>query len=660
MSINSASASKEVSLFETVKQHYLRYRSGDTPLISDSEYDQLEAELLRIDPEALDKIEAELGQKHFRDSYQLPHTMAGLVQLEDAEDVMKWTYDLHNDDALLVLSEKLDGISAMLEYDEKGKLRRAFSKHTGHEGKDITRHVRLIPSVQQEITPTGDKCYIRGEIIMTRDTFSIKYSEVYKNARNGVSGMVMSKAPNKENMKNCLFVAYTIEDSMMDKIDEFEKLESEGFRIPYHWSVPVSEADFPYLEESTKKTIEQSDYELDGIVINVNDQDIAEELGSEADGMKSKSARKFKIVRDDNYAETEVEGVLWALHKDGHFRPRIKIKPVELMGVTVTHASAFNAFFIVHGHLKGEADKDKKPIGPGAKISIIRSGDVIPDIQDVLVPASEPHLPSQDEYGEMCWTSSGIHLQLIDMNNPQIRLRNVCYFFNQLKVEGFRNTTVAKYFNEGFETVGEIIKAVNSHYLPDGVKQKTHLKIKNSLNEILSDIPLYKIAAASNIFGQAIGETRLKQLYDVFEGDLLDWQGKAYKDIYNTIMRLHGWEHTTTSAVIDNIDAFNDFFFEIETYVTLSEYEPKGSVFENEVIAFTGFRNQEWQDLIEKNGGEVKGVSKKTTMLICADPSSNSGKMKKARELSEETGLVIMSIDEFRDELDKLLELDLA
>ena len=152
----------------------------------------------------------------------------------------------------------------------------------------------------------------------------------------------------------------------------------------------------------------------------------------------------FKMVLTDQVAEAKIVDVLWSPSKDGYLKPRIRIEPIELGGVTIEYATAFNAAFVV-----------EKKLNLGAMVKIIRSGDVIPYIQEVIEPAEEAKMPDEKYY----WNSTHVDIILEDKDqNDEVLEKNITMFFQTLKVKQLSEGTVRKLMKGGYRSICKILE----------------------------------------------------------------------------------------------------------------------------------------------------------------------------------------------------------
>ena len=316
---------------------------------------------------------------------EIKHAMpiAGLNQLYTEDEVDDWI--LKHDVKIAVISSKLDGGSGTLTY-VKGKLISGATRGDGITGKDITRHVKQFTSILQTIK-LQDTIDIRGELIISKANFP-KVQEllqkltgrVYKNARNTITGLINSKEIPVEVFPYLDFVAYDVAGYHLDKIEIFHLLEKLGFKVA-EYCICDFDSLVTMLPTFIKRYRNNSEYDCDGIVTDVNDADAREELMPTEDDLTPGYAFKWKV--NDAVSISTVIGVEWKDSAYCYLKPVVLIEPVDMQGVTVGRLTGYNAKFIY----------DNK-VGIGAQVSFVRAGDVIPDIQEVVVQAAEPLMPA--------------------------------------------------------------------------------------------------------------------------------------------------------------------------------------------------------------------------------------------------------------------------
>lgn len=355
------------------------HNSGD-PIMSDKDYDAMRKYCEQAEPHH--PYFTGTGSATRTGKIKLPYPMGSLDQV-DVGEIQCWVADNTLEDELIVATDKLDGASAMVLYDERGNFQIAFSRGNGTEGADISRHVRHF--VPQHINNGGESFVVRGEIIISKKNFpkaqKVQMSssgQPYKNARNMVSGLMNASSNNSEVYQYVDFVAYEVirPRDAGDYTQYLTTLSDLGFKHvqPVLCQVGRELTDEELAEVLVERRAECS-YEIDGLVLVVENMFICDRLTPSRDTLNPEHAIKYKVQDASNYAEVEVYGIEWNISKHGYLKPRIQIEPTELVGVTVEYATGFNAKFIY----------DNK-IGPGAIVAITRSGDVIPYVSAVIKP----------------------------------------------------------------------------------------------------------------------------------------------------------------------------------------------------------------------------------------------------------------------------------
>jgi len=400
----------------------------------------------------------------------------------------------------------------------------------------------------------------------------------------------------------------------MNKQEQLKLLGTLGFELPgysVHKGRDINDTLLTQLLEQAKAN---SPYALDGIVLDVDTRAMRSQLAPRGgSSLNPVHAKKFKINGGDNRAIAKVVAVHWNISKLGYLKPRIQIEPVELVGVTVTYATGFNAKFI----------RDSG-IGPGAEVQITRSGDVIPFIEAVITPVT-PALPTEDQYGEMYWTEGDVDL-VLTADTDEAKLRRLIDMFVGIDVPHLRRGNMEKLFEAGYRTAESIILAKEAE-LKAIIGESAGNKIFEGIALKLNSIPMWKLAGSSQMFGRGIGRRKLKKLADA-HGEFLDL---TVSEIAGT----DGFDTKTAQVVVDGMPRFKEFLAAIDGYyVILQETKIVGGDLADIAVCFTGVRDKPLEAKIEARGGKIaSGVNAKTTHVVTKDPNSGSSKMVKAAEL---------------------------
>lgn len=613
---------------KTVKQLQLfdeAYFEG-SPLVTDTQYDLLKESLRKESPDHPYLLE--VGSPERGGKIPLPYKMGSLDQIYE-NDYVKWIKKYSIENSEVVVSEKLDGMSVLLVYETvngKLSLQNAYSRGNGLEGADITRHIKVMPSTPVSMDRDDiERIVIRAEVIMEEELFQSKYSTDNKNSRNMVSGCMNRKVTKHSILKDIHLVTYEIvdlkpKDNKNTKKDNLKLLKDLGFLVVNNKTFLGNELNDEKLKELYTSMADESLYLLDGIVITINDYATMKKL-SKSSSINPEHSVKYKNISDEHILETIVKKVHWKLSKSGYYKPRVEITPVNLFGTTVTFATGFNGKFIVDNG-----------IGSGSKIKITKAGAVIPYIVEVLEKV-EPMLPE----AEWEWDSLGVEMRSTE-DTPDVIFMQAVHFFKTLSVEQLQETSLKKVYDSlldskiNISTFDNLVSEVIS-LLDHDMKKilgANGLKAYDSLHKRLSEIKPETLLGATPFFGQGFGVRKAKKIIDVmsFENFLTCSE--------SDIKRIEGFDKTS-SRVVDGIEAFKDFYNNIEDYVTFASKEeiPLSNKLNGHVVVMTGFRNKELQEKIEQYGGKVtSGVSKKTTIVIAEDVNSSSSKIKKAKELN--------------------------
>jgi FkbM family methyltransferase len=369
-------------------------------------------------------------------------------------------------------------------------------------------------------------------------------------------------------------------------------------------------------------------YEIDGVIV-ANDALYERKSGN------PEHAFAFKMVLSDQVAEAKVVDVIWAASKDGYLKPRVQIEPINLGGVQITYATGFNGAFI----------NDNK-IGIGAIIELIRSGDVIPYIRKVVVPAQEPRMPSIP----FKWNDTHVDIMLEDFESDEtVREKNITGFFRGIGVEGLSTGNIKRIMETGYDSVPKIIKMTIANFLQvDGFKEKTATKLYDGIREKIEEASLTTIMSASNMLGRGFSEKKIDIIMESYPQVLLSKETHAQK--IAKISAIKGMATKSAESFVERIPEFINFIKEAGLVKKLAEgiHEKKEVDQSNPLfgksIVMTGFRDTSLQEAIKNVGAKLgSSVSSKTFVVLVKDKEEDTGKANEARKLS----VPLMTPEEF-------------
>lgn len=630
------------NLVDILKKMAYAYYNTEEELVPDNVYDIMLNVLEERDPDNL--YLSEVGAPINKDKVKLPYHMASLNKIKTDNTLLNRWIDKYT--GPYVVSDKLDGVSAL--FAKTGTKIKMYTRGDGNMGQNISYLIPYVfPDDIMSVLPS--KIVFRGELIIRKklfNDFNKKYDNKLKNARNAVAGLVNSKNYSVELAKITEFIIYTIIEPELNYIDQTKLMKK--MKLPHaHYSIHTY-LTIEILSLVLKKRREESIYAIDGIVV----ADSSKKYKVTTENPPHVFA--FKQIFSDQVAETVVIKVEWNLSQYGYFKPRIKVQTIHLDDIDINYATAHNAKFI----------NDNK-IGPGAKVVIIRSGDVIPYIQSVISPATNgqaqmPEIPYK-------WNKSMVNIYAINIDEGAkrtIKTKQLAKFFSTMQIMYMGEATVSKFVDLGYDNIITILKT-NKHkfYDIEGLGKKSIDKIYDNIYEGIQNASLDMLMAGSGIFGEGVGIKKLKMVINEYPNIMTEnWNED---EIYNKIILLDGFSDVTTKKISKNFIAFKKFFNELSQVIDLSHmlYKNKknkntlnklntlNKFIEGKTFVMTGFRDKEMQTFIENNGGKVTGsVSNKTDVLIYADTDNTSSKYNKAKQL----GKVTMTKTEFMENIMKI------
>ena len=601
------------------------YRVGK-PVMSDSEYDKLMEELSNLSPgdELLTKVGHVISDESRKS--KLPIEMASMNKIKSMDDINDWCrLKGINQNELVIMTPKFDGLSLCVNEQSK----ESWTRGDGEFGQKSDEHYKLIKnhlyndgvSTSSFINNfTFPFSYTYGEVMIPKQVFIDKFSADFANPRNLVAGLINSKTVS-DSLKDCQYIKYGGIPNKNIKFNTKKELLDElnigqEKKVNYH-VCKISELTEDLLISLFHKW--SVDFEIDGIIIEINDLALQNKLGRETSSNNPVWARAFKHPSFEQSAETEILDIEWNISKNSLLKPVAIVKPINLDGVVVSRCTLNNARFV----------KDMG-IGSGAVVVIRRSGLVIPKIVDVIktVDFIEPTI----EGVEICWSESGIELITLTPNDSQ-KLKSIISFFEVLECDNVREGVISQLYNSGYKSIKDILNLnISDLEKIDGFGKRKAKIVFDSIQKSIKGVRLSKLQHATNIF-VGLGSKKLALLEDFIE-----------KPTIEQVMKIEGFAETSAKTYVDNYDKFFDFIKDLPVTIEEKvEIVKTSNDLEGMVFVFTGLRLKEEEKLLELRGAKIgSSVSKNTTHLICKDPNSGSSKLEKAKSL----GIEIMSVDD--------------
>jgi len=629
-----------ISLILKADDSYYNTTISEDILLTDTEYDIMRTYIEKTYPlnQYFMNTTSVGAPPSTTNKIKLPVYMGSMnkIKQNDTQSLMKW---LNMFKGPYIISCKLDGVSGLyvLENDGTEKL---FTRGDGNYGQDISH---MIPYLNLPKLQENTRTIIRGEFIISKNIFKEKYAANYSNSRNLAAGIInrhknINDNDDIEKYNNINFVTYEVIEPIMKPSDQLKYLSNNGFNITHFISSETINHDI--LAKILTTLRKNYCYEIDGLIIT-NDDIYQRKNGN------PEHSFAFKMISSDQIANATVVDVIWAPSKDGYLKPRIQVQPITVGNVKITYLNGFNAAYVFNNK-----------IGPNSVIQIIRSGDVIPHILDILTPANEPKMPSSET--PYHWTKSGIDIILDNIeDNIGVKLKQITLFFRKIGVEELSEGNIHRIMNAGFDSVQKIIQMTINDFLSiNGFQEKMAAKLYSGIKDKLSSVTIEQLMVASNIFPRGMSTNKIKLILDTYPDILTN----ITIDSIQHISKLKGMSLQSANAFIETVPVFLQFIDEIivndsiktqlfapknndtQTQTqTLYNYD-KSHLLDNKSVVMTGFRDAELVHKIESVGGIVSStMNKKISFVLCKNPDSVNNKLKEAHRLN----IPIISKDDF-------------
>ena len=669
--VKNISINELVALLEYASE---KYYHSTTPFFKDSVYDVLIDYLENVDPKNkyLQKVGSEIVNSSEKE--KLPFYMASMKKVKLTDNSINNWFKKYS--GPYVVSDKLDGTSGMIYFfkdvNKDDYNMKMFTRGDHNYGRNITHLLpylfkdiyknpnKFINSVKSFLKNKMNKDYelnefaLRGEIILTKEKFE-KYRNEDKfksSSRTIVNSLVIQKTVNKKLANDACFMIFEIVEPRLPKTIQFELLKH--LKLEHVFNKTHTKLDINNMKEILDTRRNESSYDIDGIIIEDNGP---HNLANEA---KPDYAFAFKTI--ENIFTVKVEKVEYQISKDGILVPRIYFEPINYKGDILRKATGFNARFI----------KDNG-IGPGAVIKIIRAGEIIPKVEEV-VSKVEPFLPTDVEYK---WNSSGVDIILNNYEDTKdVKTKLLVNFFTKMKISFVSSGIIEKLFNAGYTSISSILNmSVNDFCKIEGFKDKMAQKIHTSINSSLEDVRPEILMAASNSFGKGFGTRKIKMVFNTYPNIFDLVKEISNDDLIEKLNLIEGFSNITSKAFVNN---FNNFCVFLDKNPMLKDVLNNGlnKYYKNtkktdinkeninnddnndgnvnkdtnhplyqKFIVMTGFRNKDLNSYLEENYSVSiqDSINKKTNILITKTNDTSSSKYKKATSMDIE----IYTLDDF-------------
>ena len=645
------------NLQKTLNEYAYFYYVKDQPKVLDSEYDKLYQELVQLEAQYPESITPDSPTQRIGgvilDGFEKAVHEVPLYSLNDAFS----KEELEAFDARIAKSLghhnysyecelKIDGLSISLRY-ENGRFVRGATRGDGSVGENITENLKTVRSIPMTL-PEPISIEVRGECYMPKESF-MKLNqareqeglETFANPRNAAAGSLRQLDTKVTAQRNLSTFLYTVAEfgplEVATQEEALQALDHLGFKInPNRRICQTVDEIWEYITKYHEKRADLP-YEIDGIVIKVNDLNLQDELGFTVKAPRWAIAYKFPPEE----AETVIREIEWTVGRTGVVTPTAVMDPVVVAGTTVSRASLHNMDYI-----------EAKDLRLNDHVLIYKAGDIIPEVDHAIVEkreaASTPY--PKPTHCPVCG-SELVHLEeevALRCINPKCSAQmkeGLSHFVSRqaMNIDGLGPKVIEQMYEKKLvEDVADLYYLTQEQLLTlDKVKEK-------SANNLLKAIEASKANSAERLlFGLGIrhvGAKAAKILLEHYETIENLSQAKS-EDILN----LHTMGETIANSLTTYFanDEVHELLAELKAAgvnlrylgVTQAQLASVESPFKDKTIVLTGklttYTREEAKAKIESLGGKVTGsVSKKTDLVIAgADAGS---KLTKAQSLGIE------------------------
>lgn len=690
-------------LKKEILKHNEAYYKNDNPLISDAEYDALKHELIDLVGED-DEVVKLVGYKVLDEFKKVEHKQL-MISIQDGfneEDIKNFIekcarfLGVEEKELSFFCEPKIDGLSFSARY-ENGKFVLGATRGNGHIGEDITDNLRAISCFPQKLVGDFPELIeVRGEVYMAKTDFenlNSKLEKKFANPRNAAAGSLRQLDTSITASRNLKYFSYTIgeysEDfSVNSQENLIERLKNIGFSTASPMKLCNSIEEIMQFLDYMGEIRYKLDYDIDGVVIKVNDWGLQKRLGNITHHPRWALAYKFPPQQ----SITKIEKIDIQVGRTGALTPVARLTPVGIGGVLVSNATLHN-----------KEEIERKDIRERDTVKVQRAGDVIPQITEVILekrpqnsekfnfPTKCPICGSPLIYDDIVIRCSG------GINCPAQVVEGLKHFVSKkaFDIDGLGEKQIEKFYNEGrIRTFIDIFKLqereniIEKEYAPNNDLFALIINT-NHLNKIDIDnypkIPIrycegWGDKSVNNLFNaiekakkisldrflyslgiRYLGEVNAKILANYYGNlnNLLEKINLALqKNIfgirdsheYEVFIGIDGIGEKVGNSILDyfsnekNIDRIK----ELQKVLNIQDYVKKtiSNKLEGKSIIFTGtlktMTRQEAKARAEELGAKVVGsISAKTDMIVVGEDSGS--KLKKA----EEFGVKILTEDDW-------------
>lgn len=632
------------ALKEQLNKYGYEYYVLDQPSVPDSEYDQKLQELMRLEEAHPDLVTSDsptqrVGGQPLEGFTKVEHrvrmlSLGNAFNENDLRDFDRRVRENTTQPVAYVCELKIDGLAVSLTYEE-GQFTRGSTRGDGSVGEDITSNLRTIRSIPLSISESAT-IEVRGEAFMPKKSFHAlneikaeKAEEPFANPRNAAAGSLRQLDPKIAASRNLDIFLYGVGEWEVEGITSHSErltyLSTLGLKVNPEWrKVDSIEEVLDFVDYWTNERPNLS-YEIDGIVIKVDDIDQQEELGYTARSPRWAIAYKFPAEE----VITTLKDIELSVGRTGVITPTAVLDPVQVAGSTVQRASLHNEDLI-----------REKDIRIGDHVVIKKAGDIIPEVVKVL---EEQRTGQEKEFfmpehcpacqSDLVRLDDEVALRCLNPNCPAQLQEGLLHFVsrNAMNIEGLGEKVIAQLFREKLiHTIADVYRLEREELL------KLERMGEKSVDNLLNAIEVSKANSLEKLlFGlgiRFIGEKAARILAEHF--GVMD---KLQKAEYEELITIDEIGEIMADAVVqffsekkanDLIEELRDLGLNMEYKGLRQADRSNDSIFSGKTIVLTGkmehHTRKEAQKNIEALGGTVTGSVSKNTDIVIAGEAAGS------------------------------------
>lgn len=637
----------------------IAYHQNDEPVVDDATYDRVKRRASALETEypelakdggALTNVGAAVSSSFKSYNHSIP--MLSIQDVFDETEVADWFKKVKDPDLFIEL--KVDGLAYVARY-EKGVFVLGLTRGNGVTGEDITENLKTIPDIPKQLAGDyPDLLEVRGEVYMARGDFMALNSvasesggKIFANPRNAAAGSLRQLDPAVTATRRLSAFAYTYGEvsgrTWETQSEYFDRVESWGFKTTRHWSRRVNTLE-QIQDVYNEMMLMRSDipFDIDGLVIKVNNIALQEKMGSTAQSPRWEVAYKFPAAR----AITTLNDITIQVGRTGVLTPVAELDPINIGGVVVSRATLHNADEI-----------ERKGFRIGDKVVIQRAGDVIPQVVEVVESPSDARefifpekcpvcgsevIQMPNQVARRCINTLGCPAQIIGELEHFVSRKG-------FDIEGLGEKQIEKFVElEWIKSPADIFTVIERHgdelKTMDGFGEKSVTNLNNSINGARR-VDLHRVLFSLGI--PEVGEVTAKILARAFGTidavrNAPEWKLKQIDGIGDVMA------HEIASFMTDenNARVLNDLLQQIDINEVQQVVASSDNPLAGKKIVLTGtmqkYTRDEAKDILENLGAKVQGsVSAKTDIVIAG--SDAGSKLTKAQEL----GVAVWGEEEF-------------